>query len=138
MPHFFGIDKMWKQFFPFVRSFIRCVIISKCCQNMPILPTSLVTIPLTTHHHHQHIALSRHLSCHRYHRQCAFFSKIISGTCLYIRFSFQNQCIVSFEAASFYNIIVKLYASRQQNIFTVTEKKQANGANEIDRKEKMT
>lgn len=41
------------------------------------------------------------------------FFGIISGTCRYIRFSFQNQCIASF-GASFYNIIVKLYASSQQ------------------------
>lgn len=38
------------------------------------------------------------------------FFGIISGTCRYIRFSFQNQCTASFEA-SFQNIIAKLRAS---------------------------
>lgn len=105
--------------FSLVPSFVRCVIISKCCQNMPIIPTSLLLPPTApgSPSSPTHLALSQHLSCHRYHRNrwrfSFFFFGIISGTCRYIRFSFQNQCIASF-GASFYNIIVKLYASSQQ------------------------
>lgn len=40
-----SIDNAETIFRSLVRSFIRCVIISKCYQNMPILPTSLLLLP---------------------------------------------------------------------------------------------
>lgn len=121
--------------FSLVPSFVRCVIISKCCQNMPIIPTSLLLPPTApgSPSSPTHLALSQHLSCHRYHRNrwrfSFFFFGIISGTCRYIRFSFQNQCIASF-GASFYNIIVKLYASSQQKKF--------RGKNRARKRERQT